>query len=109
MPERTNSPIDDSVPFNEPEFEQPEAVPANDFAKFAKNKKRYTELTDYLDSRKNFYKEYLPDGTAIAKLSDADAGAWWKCAATIIREMELLKRMIDENKKSADMQKEANA
>lgn len=107
MVQRTNSPIDDSTPFQEPDFEQPEQVPANDFAKFGKNKKRYSELTQYLEGRKQQYREYLPDGTPVAKLSDTELGMWWKCAATMIREFDLLVQMIEQNKAADEMEKKA--
>lgn len=66
----------------------------NEFAGLGSGQ-RYSEIVAYLRERQEFYRKYLPDGQPIAKLSDSELGAWWKCAATIIQEFEAFINIVD--------------
>lgn len=103
MTQRTNSPISDPVPFEAPAIAAMEKRPQTEGAKLGKSKK-WPEVTAYLEGRIEFYRQYMPDGTAIPSLTEAEAGRWWKCAATIIAELENFKNRIEsEVRASKDM------
>lgn len=84
---RTNSPIDDPVPFQLPEIKTPEKVKKNDWERLVKSKK-YPEIKEYLESRKEFYRRYLPGGVAVTDVKEVDSYAW-KLACTLITELEM--------------------
>jgi hypothetical protein len=95
---RANSPTPDteSQPYNPP---RAAADPVEDsqedqFVAMGTDN-RWPEIVAYLRERQEVYRKYLPDGTAIATLSDREAGAWWKCAATVIAELDAFINVIE--------------
>ncbi len=96
---RTSSPVPDNsvqsyAPLQEAEVD---ATKENQFAALGTDK-HYPEVVAHLETRKEFYRRYLPDGTAIASLSEDEAGRWWKCAATIISEIDQFLSIIEVSK-----------
>lgn len=99
---RTTSPISDPI------LQDPLAIPdaqqiadkdvdnENQFASLGASQ-RYPEIVAQLRSRQDFYRKYMPDGKALIELSNEEAGAWWKCAATIIQEIEGFINIIEVN------------
>lgn len=96
---RANSPISDADPFstvvNTPKPAKPKPT---DLERLA-NSDEYPAVMAYLEGRKDFYRKYMPDGEMLPKLSDDEAGRWWKCAATIINEVEAFQNMLRAGKK----------
>ncbi len=91
MVQRTSSPVPDAgSPFDLPAPEPLAAQDTKDQDQFASLglSKQYPEVVAYLRERQEFYRNYMPDGEAIMNLPDSVAGTWWKCAATIIAEIE---------------------
>lgn len=96
---RTNSPIDDATPYQVPETKL-EQRKASDFARLGRSRD-YKEVTKYLESRKEYYRRFLPGGVPveeIANMKDAELGIWWKAASTIITEIEMLQGIIQREK-----------
>lgn len=96
MPQPTSSPISDTLQYDPPAavIADQDAKQENQFAAFGLDK-RYPEVVKYLRDRQENYRKYLPDGTAIASLSNEQAGAWWKCAATIIAEIDAFINIVE--------------
>lgn len=93
---RTSSPVSDSV-YNVPEpegLEDTDKRNENEFASLGTHPK-YPEIVAYLRDRQEYYRKYMPDGTALVGLSNEEAGAWWKCAATIIAEYEAFMNIVE--------------
>ena len=90
---RTNSPISDEAPWEEPQPTVIAALPENDFAKVGKGK-RYADIDEYIQAKVNFYKNYLPDGGSVLDLTNEQLGVQWKIAAVIISEFESLNAKI---------------
>lgn len=89
-----NSIIGDSVPVHQiPEPETPKVQPKSDWVKAGKSKK-YQEIHDYIEVRKEYYRHFLPDGTKISEAPDEVVASWWKCAAEIISEYENFQHKI---------------
>lgn len=90
---RTSSPVPDSIgpdPYTVPdttEIGDGDVKNENEFASLGTSQ-RYPEIVAYLRERQEFYRKYLPDGTAIINIPDEQAGQWWKCAATLIAELD---------------------
>lgn len=87
---RTNSPIDDPIPFEMPQFEGMEEPIKEDTPKGIDKK----GVDDYIAGRIAYFEKYLPNGTPIIDLSDEEAGRWWKMAATLKAEFEALNRQV---------------
>lgn len=66
----------------------------DDWEKLGKSRK-YKEINKWIESRKEYWRHFLPDGTAIKDLPDDQVAAWWKCASTIIDEYENLQLKIE--------------
>jgi hypothetical protein len=96
--QRTSSPVPDG--FMEPFTPPPKAIAdqdarnENQFAKFGMAKD-YPEVVTYLRDKQEFYRKYLPGGSPIVGMSDAELGAWWKCATTIIEEFEAFINIVE--------------
>ena len=88
---RTNSPIDDPIPFEMPQFEAMEDEPIKDDKPRGIDKKG---VDDYIAGRIAYFEKYLPNGTPIIDLTDEEAGRWWKMAATLKAEFEALNRQV---------------
>jgi hypothetical protein len=87
---RTNSPIGDSQPFfTEEEQPKPEvdALEA-ELVQLGANSKKYKEICAYVDSRKEFYRRWLPGGEDLSKLSASDRGNMWLVANNVIAELD---------------------
>lgn len=92
--ERTNSPISDPQPYSVPKTDsKPQPIPDDDWSKLSKDKK-YPLIKKYLEDKKEFYRKYMPDGTAIQNIPDEHLAIWWKAAATIIAEIEAIEAQI---------------
>ena len=83
---RTNSPMDDPMPFETPKFETLEDEPvAGEPESF--NKKA---LLEYIDARLDYFESYLPGGEAVLNLSNEEKASHWEAAATIRTEFKAL-------------------
>jgi hypothetical protein len=95
---RTSSPVPDSLSdaFSTPSdvIDARDNRTENEFASLGLDRK-YPAVVAHLRERQEFYRKYLPDGTAITGLSNEEVGAWWKCAATLIAELEALITIIE--------------
>lgn len=94
MRQPTSSPISDSAPYLPPERTEVEAKEENEFASLGSNK-RYPEVIAYLKERQNHYRKYLPDGTPVVKVPDDRLAEWWKCATTIIAELDAFINIVE--------------
>lgn len=93
---RTNSPMDDPVPFQPPEVREvpkPPKPKPTDWEKFIKGKK-FPEIAAYIATRKEYWRMYMPDGTRIQDVSPEYRAQWWACAAQIIAEYEEFEAML---------------
>lgn len=52
--------------------------------------KEFGELKEYMQQRIDFYQKYLPDGRAIATISQEDASRNWPIASIVIAELQLV-------------------
>ena len=101
---RTNSPIGDESPWEEPAETVLAALPDNDFGKLGKSK-GYAEIDLYIQTKIDFYKKYFPDGTSVIELTNEQAGAWWKLAAIIVSEFEALNAKIQGERDASKREK----
>lgn len=91
---RTNSPISDpqvTQPPVQPKIAKP---PKTDWAKLGTDKK-YPAVEAYIETRIEFWRMYMPDGTRIQDVSKEVRDQWWACAATIIGEYEDFKAKLE--------------
>lgn len=70
-------------------------LPPSDWERLGKSK-RYKEIHEYLEVRKEFYRHYLPGGKAIreSEASFEQKGLWTSAASTIIDEIEGIQAQI---------------
>jgi hypothetical protein len=109
MAQRTNSPISDDAPWEEPEFEAPNTVrEKTDWEKIGTSGK-YPAIQTYIDGRKEHYRRYLPDGSAITDLPDEEIGKAWKNAIIIISELEAFEAIVLGQVAMAEPIKDAHA
>lgn len=100
---RTSSPVPDtafSEPYDLPEpsvIQDADAKNENEFAALGLNSQKYPAVVAYIRERQEFYRKYMPDGASIIAVSSEDAGAWWKCAATIIAELDAFVNIVEVN------------
>jgi hypothetical protein len=97
---QTSSPISDAVSYTPPdvgEIDEIDKKEENQFASLGFDGK-WPEVIKYLRERQEFYRKYLPDGTAIVNLSSEEAGQWWKSAATIIAELDAFINIVEVSK-----------
>ena len=66
-----------------------------------KSSKKYPALTEYLDSRKEFYRRFFPGGMEVKDIARDELGTWWKAAAVIIEEIEALQDFIEDTDAAA--------
>lgn len=88
---RTNSPMDDPMPTDMPQFEtlpdeQTEETPKDTFDRNA--------VLEYIDARLNYFESYLPGGEAVLKLSNEEKASHWEAAATIRTEFKALAEQV---------------
>lgn len=75
---------------------------ASDWARLGKSRK-YKEVDQYLEIRKEYWRHYLPGGKAIRELyvdDPAKAGQWAALASVIIEEIETLQYRIQRETES---------
>ena len=82
---RTNSPMDDPVPFETPKFETLEDEPKQEPESFDKK-----ALLEYINARLDYFENYLPGGEAVLNLSNEEKASHWEAAATIRTEFKAL-------------------
>ena len=100
---RTNSPTPDSDPFTQVVTQpKPEKPAPSDIQKIA-NSENYPQFKAYIDQKKEFYRNYMPGGESITKFDDEEAGRWWKCAATIIAELDVIDNMLRNNRTAPEV------
>lgn len=94
---RTNSIISDATP---PSFDipQPPEITETDWQKVA-NSKKYPEIMEYMNTRKEYYRRYLPDGRPVENVSSEERQAHWNTATIVIKEIEALQSQLILNKK----------
>lgn len=95
---RTNSPIDDPVPFQAPEIKptpKPPKPKPTEWDKFVRGKK-FPEISAYMATRKEYWRMYLPDGRRIQDVDKEVRDQWWACAAQIIAEYEEFEALLNE-------------
>jgi hypothetical protein len=63
--------------------------------------KRWKEILTYIDSRKQFYKQFYPGGIPITQLSRAERDAYWMVSEIMQNEFELFKNIIEGTKDAA--------
>ncbi len=73
-------------------------------AKYSRSKE-FAELRANMESRIEFYQQYLPTGNPVAALSTEEAGKYFVIANLVIAE---LKQVIDGYQSAADLLKEEN-
>lgn len=84
---RTNSPISDPAVTQPPTTQKVARAPQSDWAKLGKDKK-YPVIEKYIETRKEFWRMYMPDGKRIQDVDEKTRSMWWACAAQIISEYE---------------------
>lgn len=84
----TNSPMDDPAPTRAPEPTVVAKPKDNAWAKLGKDKKKYPEIDNYIQTRIAFHQQYLPGGTAITELKKSERADAWSNAVTIIKELQ---------------------
>ena len=95
---RTNSPMDDPIPFQAPEIKAPPKPPRrkkSDWEKLVEHKK-FPEISAWIETRKEYFRHFLPDGTPIVRLSKQERMDWWASASQISAEYETLAEMLVE-------------
>lgn len=98
-----NSILSDSQPWQPPKPTEPAEKPEkSDWEKLGRSRK-YKEVDQYLETRKEYWRHYLPDGRAFKELAiehPAKAGRWGACASQMIDEIEAFQFIIqNQNKK----------
>lgn len=93
---RTNSPMDDPIPFEAPQFEQMEDEPIQADEPDVLDRKG---LLEYIDARLNYFESYLPGGEAVLNLSPEERASHWESAATIRTEFKALAEQVKKSKK----------
>lgn len=93
---RTNSPLDDPIPFEVPQFEQLEDEPIQPDEPEAFDRKG---LLEYIDARLVYFESYLPGGEAVLNLTQEEKASHWEAAATIRTEFKALANQIKNTKK----------
>lgn len=83
---RTNSPMDDPVPFETPKFETLEDEPMEGEPESFDKK----SLLEYIQARLDYFENYLPGGEAVLNLSQEEKASHWEAAATIRTEFKAL-------------------
>lgn len=86
MGQRTNSPIDDPMPIDMPQFETLEDDPAAEVSDQFDRK----GLLEYIDGRLTYFESYLPGGEAVLNLTQEEKASHWEAAATIRTEFKAL-------------------
>ena len=81
-----NSPLPDADVLKTPQASPPEKE-ANAWEKLGKSK-NFKDINDYLEQRKKFYRDFLPDGTPIENATDAQIAAHYRSAAIVLKEIE---------------------
>lgn len=84
---RTNSIISDPVPVTEIETPKVPEVTKSDWEQIA-NSGQYPEFNQYLESRKEYYRRFLPDGRPVETVSPEERVAGWDKACCVIKEIE---------------------
>jgi hypothetical protein len=95
MGQRTNSPIDDPMPVDLPQFEQLEDEPAEETTESFDRK----GLLEYIDARLSYFESYLPGGEAVLNLTQEEKASHWEAAATIRTEFKALADQIKNSKR----------
>lgn len=103
-PMRTNSPISDPAPFQTPEIKKPvkKRKRKTEFEKLVENKK-FPQIALWIESRKEFYRHYLPDGKEVKNLSREERADWWAISSAIIDEYELFAEKLRDEVKMSKM------
>ncbi len=86
--------INDPAPFQLPEIDKqsaPKRIPKSDWARLG-NSRKFKDVDQYLEIRKDYWKHFLPGGEAIrefaAKGQYEEAGKWSAVASVIVDEIE---------------------
>lgn len=82
--------IDSSAPFN---FAEPEVnLDISDEKEKASivRTKKWKEVKKYIDSRKDFYKQYYPGGVPLTSIPKEERDAWWLAATIMSNEFDAL-------------------
>lgn len=95
---RTNSIIGDSVAVPSFEPPKPPEVTQTDWEKIA-NSSKYKQVNDYLETRKEFYRRYFPDGRPVAALTAEERVQYWNTASIVIGEIEAIQANLLLSKK----------
>lgn len=96
MGQRTNSPIDDPMPVDLPQFETLEDEPKPEETTDTFDRKG---LLEYIDARLSYFESYLPGGEAVLSLTPEEKASHWEAAATIRTEFKALADQIKNTKK----------
>ena len=88
---RTNSPMDDPLPVDMPQFETLDDEPKEDEPQdtFDRN-----AVLEYIDARLNYFESYLPGGEAVLNLTQEEKASHWEAAATIRTEFKALAEQV---------------
>ena len=92
---RTNSPMDDPIPFEAPQFETLEDEPTEEKEESFDKK----ALLEYIDGRLNYFESYLPGGEAVLNLTQEEKASHWEAAATIRTEFKALAEQVKRSSK----------
>ena len=88
---RTNSPMDDPIPFEAPQFETLEDEPKEDEVVEKFDRKAVLE---YIDARLDYFEKFLPGGEAVLNLTQEEKASHWEAAATIRTEFKALAEQV---------------
>jgi hypothetical protein len=89
-----NSVISDSDPIQVPQVPAVPEAPESDWKKLGKSKK-YKDVNQYLEDRKEYYRRFTPGGVPVEQLADESAKvAAWGQALCVINEIERIQATI---------------
>ena len=87
-----NSVTPDPMPFQPPKADEaPKKISKSDWARLAKSKK-YKEIQQYFETRKEYARHFLPDGTPIKDTKPTPEN--WAAASWLIDEISNIQMMI---------------
>ena len=92
---RTNSPMDDPMPVDVPQFETLEEEKTEEVQESFDKK----ALLEYINARLDYFESYLPGGEAVLNLTQEEKASHWETAATIRTEFKALASQIERSSK----------
>lgn len=92
---RTNSPMDDPMPVDVPQFETLEEEKTEEVQESFDKK----ALLEYINARLDYFESYLPGGEAVLNLTQEEKASHWEAAATIRTEFKALASQVERSSK----------